>query len=226
MTNHIAVIPARAGSIGLPGKNRLFFDATADFIATQEWFNRIIVSTDDPLIREKALARSFEVRDRPAELSGTSVAIKPVFADLIQTMNIANDDILWLFYLPILYKNAEDFARARSLIEQPDIRSFMSFVPAKVHPYSCWRWDGKEDRMEQYITNDVFRRQDLPSAWMTHHYTCCFRADELPNLNSELVGPSTRPNFIDPITAANLIEVDTPEDLARWKAMKIGQASP
>lgn len=218
MTRHIAVIPARLGSVGLPGKNRLFFDATADFIAAQGWFARTVVSTDDPAVREKALARRFDVRDRPADLAGPAVSIKAVFADLIAAAAIADDDILWLFYLPVLYKNAVDFARARAAAEEPGVRSVISFVPAKSHPYSCWRWDEHEKRLSQYVANDVFRRQDMPPAWMTYHYTCCFRADELPNLNSELVGPATRPIFLDAATAAGLIEVDTPEDLARWRA--------
>ena len=224
MTRHIAVVPARMGSVGLPGKNRLFFDATADFVAGQGWFARAIVSTDDPAIREKAFARRFEVRDRPAELAGPAVPIKAVFADLIPAMNVAADDVLWLFYLPVLYKNTADFARARALAEQPGVLSVMSFVPAKTHPYSCWRWDEAENRLSQYVANDVFRRQDLPPAWMTYHYTCCFRAGELPRLNSELVGSATRPVFLDAATAARLVEVDTPEDLARWRGAQAGSS--
>lgn len=223
MSGHIAVIPARAGSVGLPGKNRLFFDATADFIQSQDWFARVVVSTDDPAVGEKARARNFEVRDRPVDLAGPAVPIKAVFVDLVGPMKIAAADILWLFYLPVLYKNPVDFVRARDLAERAGVRSVMSFIPAATHPYTCWRWDESEGRLSQYVANDVFRRQDMPPAWMAYHYTCCFRTDELPNLNSELVGPATRPIFLDSATAANLIEVDTPEDLARWRKAQIGK---
>lgn len=212
---HVAVIPARAGSVGLPGKNRLFFEATADFIDAQGWFGRVIVSTDDPVVADKARARGYEVRDRPAELAGPAVSIKAVFEDLIPAMQVAADDILWLFYLPVLYKDAADFAHARQAAETPGTASVMSFVKAKTHPFSCWAWDG--GTLGQYIPNDLFRRQDMPAAWMTYHYTCCFRAGILSELNSELVGPATVPIFLDDTTAANLIEVDTPEDLARWQ---------
>lgn len=215
MTRHVAVIPARAGSVGLPGKNRQFFDATADFIDVTPWFERVIVSTDDDIVAGKARARGYDLRPRPAELAGPAVPIKAVFDDVLATMEVAADDVLWLFYLPILYKNAADFERARALAEAPGTTSVMSFVKAETHPYSCWTWDG--DRLGQYIPNDLFRRQDMPPAWMTYHYTCCFRAHALLQLNSELVGPATRPVFLDDATAANLIEVDTPEDLARWQ---------
>jgi N-acylneuraminate cytidylyltransferase len=226
MSRHVAVIPARAGSVGLPGKNRMFFDATADFLDGEGWFDRILVSTDDPVVKDKALARGYEVRDRPAELAGPAVSIKSMFEDLIPAMGVGADDVLWLFYLPVLYKNPADFARARALTEQPGTDSVMSFVKAKTHPFSCWKWDDADGRLDQYIPNDLFRRQDMPSAWMTYHYTCCFRAGALSGLNSELVGPATRPIFLDDTTAANLIEVDTPEDLVRWQRFQAEKAKP
>lgn len=215
MTRHIAVIPARAGSVGLPGKNRMFFDATAGFIDAEGWFGRVIVSTDDPVVADKALGRGYEIRDRPAQLSGPAASIKSMFQDLIPAMAVEPDDMLWLFYLPVLYKDATDFAAARALAERAGTRSVMSFIPAKTHPFSCWKWDGA--RLDQYIENDLFRRQDMPPAWMTYHYTCCFQAGILDQLNSELVGPATVPVFLSEATARNLIEVDTPEDLERWQ---------
>lgn len=215
MTRHVAVIPARAGSVGLPGKNRMFFDATADFIDRAGWFHRVIVSTDDPVVADKTRERGYDLRDRPGELAGPAVSIKLVFEDLIPTMGVGADDMLWLFYLPVLHKDLGDFDRARQVAEVPGTDSVMSFVPAKTHPFSCWKWDG--DRLGQYIVNDLFRRQDMPPAWMTYHYTCCFRAKVLDALNSELVGPMTKPVFLSEETARNLIEVDTPEDLERWK---------
>lgn len=222
MTRHIAVIPARKGSVGLPGKNRMFFDQTADFVASMPWFTRTIVTTDDEVVADMATARGFDLRDRPAELAGPAVSIKAVFEDLIPAMGVSEDDVLWLLYLPVLYKNPADFETARALAEQPGVRSVMSMVKAKTHPFSCWKWDG--GALTQYIDNDLFRRQDMPPAWMTYHYTCCFRAGELLRLNSELMGPGTHPIFLDDTTALNLIEVDTPEDLERWQRFQAEKA--
>ncbi len=223
---HVAVIPARAGSVGLPGKNRMFFDSTADFIASLPWIGRTIVSTDDGVVAEKARERNFDLRDRPAQLAGPAIPIKAVFADLIEAMDIDGDDLLWLFYLPILHKNPSDFEAAREIVERRDADSLCAFVPARTHPYSCWSFDAEQNRLCQYIPNDVFRRQDMAPAWSHHHYVACFRASALASLNNELIGPDTHPFFLDAAAAAPLIEVDTPEDLARWQARQAESSQP
>ena len=52
---------------------------------------------------------------------------------------------------------------------------------------------------------------------MLYHYVCCFRVGEITSLGEELISSYTTPMFLDDETAANLIELDTPEDLERWK---------
>ena len=57
----------------------------------------------------------------------------------------------------------------------------------------------------------------MPPAWMHYHYICCFKIDELSSLNQELLNSRTVPFFLDDKMTENLIEIDTPEDLERWK---------
>lgn len=216
MKNHIAVIPARAGSVGLPGKNRMFFDATADFIEDTPWFSRVLVTSDDELILEMAKARGFEGISRPAKFAGPDVSIRSTFEHLLSTVEVNSDDVLWLFYLPIVYKDVADFELAKELIESGAQDSLIGMCPAPIHPYSCWRID-EDGRLHQYIENDVYRRQDMPEAWTHHHYLCCFRQRAFDSLNSEMIGPNTRPVLLRDQTVDNLIEIDTPEDLERWK---------
>ena len=221
---HIAVIPARMGSEGFPFKNRQFFDVTADFIETLEWLERVIVSTDDPEVDAMARLRGFETQTRPEALAGPAVPIKHVFENLVEAMAISDNDILWLFYLPVLHKAREDFEKARRIIEPGEVRSLCSFVPAKTHPYSCWRYDQATQRLSQYVENNVFRRQDLPPAWQHYHYTYCCFAGELPKLNDELLNAQTYPLFLTAEKAENLIEVDTPEDFERWELFQAQKA--
>lgn len=214
---HLAVIPARKGSVGLPRKNQMFFDRTADFIDTLPWFSGVIVSTDDEVVKEKAHARGYRVHDRPEPLAGPAVPIKAVFEDLIDSLKLGSEEILWLFYIPLLYRDRIHFEEARAIIEKGQKGSLCSFIKAQIHPFYCWRFNEADQILEQYVPNEVFRRQDLPPAWVLYHYVCCFKADEISNLDKELIGPKTVPMFLDDQTAAKLIELDTPEDLERWK---------
>ena len=71
----IAVIPARGGSKGVPGKNikllagRPLIAHTIDQASSVPELDRVVVSTDDREIRATALALGTEVIDRPADLA-------------------------------------------------------------------------------------------------------------------------------------------------------------
>ena len=214
---HIGVIPARAGSIGFPKKNQIFFDNTADFLKDLSWLDEVIVTSDDIVVLDKAKRKKYTVYERSDVLSSSDISIKSVFKDLINSLKIQNDVILWLFYLPILYKNHSDFEQAKTIIEKSEIRSLCTFVPAKTHPLNTWQYDQKNKKLSQYIENDIYRRQDLPFAWMHYHYVCCFKAKELNHLNSELLSSETYPIFLSDDYAKNLIEIDMPEDFEKWK---------
>ena len=61
------IIPARAGSKGVPHKNRLLFNNTADALAEKSgWDNEdVIVTTDDSVIQCLAIYRNYTVNTRP-----------------------------------------------------------------------------------------------------------------------------------------------------------------
>jgi CMP-N-acetylneuraminic acid synthetase len=220
--NHLAVIPARMGSVGVPHKNRIFFDLTADFIDSLSWFDGTIVTTNDPVLKEKAKTCGYRIHDRPKELTGPDVSIKSVFVDLIESLALGAEDILWLFYIPLLYRDRIHFDDARKIIQSNNTGSLCSFIKAQTHPFNCWHFNETDKTLKQYIPNEVFRRQDLSPAWMHYHYICCFRANEISSMNHELINSQTTPLFLDDQTASNLIEIDTPEDLERWK-LKTGK---
>lgn len=216
---HIAFIPAREGSEGFRHKNRIFFANTADFLDSIDWFDRVIVSTNDPDIAEKAEKRNYTVHQRAEDLSGAAVSIKAVIQNVVKENALEPKTIMWLFYLPVLYKSKNDFQEAKQIIEKDAIKSLCSFIPARSHPYNCWKYDNDNNELELYIPNDIFRRQDLPPAWMHYHYLCCFKVSELQNLNSELINQNTHPIFLSNETADQLIEMDTPEDYEKWKKL-------
>jgi CMP-N-acetylneuraminic acid synthetase len=216
---HLAVIPARKGSVGLPHKNRMFFSTTSDFISSLSWINEVIVTTNDSVIKEKANSRGFRVHNRPESLSGPNISIKAVFENLIDFLKLSSEDIIWWFCLTYLDHDQIHFEEARALIEKKESSSLCSFIKAQSHPFYCWRFNEKNRSLEQYIPNQIFRRQDSPPAWMPNHYVCCFKVYELLNLSEDLINSKTVPFFLDDQTAAKLIDIDTPEDLQRWEQL-------
>ena len=218
---HIAVIPARMGSKGFKFKNRKFFSYTVDFLEKISWMQRVIISTDDPEIEETAKKEGYEIHKRPEHLAGPAVSIRSVFESVIKDMDVKKDDVLWLIFLPLLYKNKDDFDECKKIIEQKNVNSLCTFITVKSHPFNCWKYDEKNKELSKYIDNDVFRRQDLPPAWEHYHYVCCFKAGEIKNLNSELINSKTFPVFLKKNITEKLVEIDTPEDYEKWKKLKI-----
>ena len=216
-TKHIALIPARKGSVGFKFKNRLFFDRTADFLDSITWFDNVIVSSNDSDILDKASNRNYLIHHRSNNLSASNTSIKAVMKKVIDDMEVSTDTYIWLFYLPILYKEKADFNNLKKIIMAQSANSFCSFIPAEIHPFNCWMYN--KSKLKQYISNDLYRRQDLPEAWIHYHYLCAFKAKEIDSLNSELISEDTYPIFLDERTSDMLVEIDTPKDYEKWKRL-------
>lgn len=92
----IAVIPARGGSKGLPGKNiKLLNDKpliawSIESALQSKKIDRVIVSTDSDDIKKVAIKFGAEVIDRPAHLSTDEATTISVLEHIIQEIPTAN----------------------------------------------------------------------------------------------------------------------------------------
>ena len=214
---HIAFIPARKGSKGLPNKNRLLFQNGLNFIRSLDWIDEIALSSDDSVLLDIAIDSGVSCIQRPSALSGDNISIKETAVHFVSDLKIESGAIIWLFYLPIVGRQKVDFISAYRLICSSPADSWCSFIPATTHPFNCWRYDSDTHSLQQYVKNSCFRRQDLPDAWMLHHYICAFKAGALVDLNDELVGSRTHPFFMSIDQAMNFLEIDGPDDFDRWR---------
>ena len=97
----VAIVPARAGSKGLPGKNRrdlagtpLYRRAVDQGLAAGA--REVLVSTDDPVILGAEHGPGVTVVERPVELSGDEVPMAPVLVDVLDRAGVDDADVVLL----------------------------------------------------------------------------------------------------------------------------------
>ena len=72
--------------------------------------------------------------------------------------------------------------------------SLCGFTNVITHPFLTWGIKNK--KIFKFVKNNVFRRQDLPKAYSHNHIVCCFKINEIKNLNNELLNVNTFPLII------------------------------
>jgi len=130
-----AIIPARAGSKGIPGKNmRLLggvslLERALRLATASDDVERVLVSTDDAEMH--SLAGRYDAAApglRPAELSGDDVPTAPVIRHLIETANIEAGYLL-LVQPPSPLRTRADLAAILALLaEHPDAPAAVSLT--------------------------------------------------------------------------------------------------
>jgi CMP-N-acetylneuraminic acid synthetase/spore coat polysaccharide biosynthesis predicted glycosyltransferase SpsG len=93
----LAIVPARAGSRGVARKNIRtlnglpLFTHTVRAIIASGIANRVIISTDDEVIKSWASMHGIEFHDRPAELAADQATISDVALDIVSSLNWNGD---------------------------------------------------------------------------------------------------------------------------------------
>jgi CMP-N-acetylneuraminic acid synthetase/spore coat polysaccharide biosynthesis predicted glycosyltransferase SpsG len=96
MNEWIVIVPARGGSVGIPGKNRRAIHGSTlveraidrALAFAPPW--RVIVSTDDPIVADLAEFRGCRLMVRPDTLAGPDATIHDVVAHVLE--NITDDE--------------------------------------------------------------------------------------------------------------------------------------
>ena len=98
----IVVIPARAGSKGVPKKNIKSFlgkplvQHSIDYAKQSHYVKEIIVTTDDKKIKNLSKELNISVIDRPESLSGDKATTESAIEHVIESKNIQDESIIVL----------------------------------------------------------------------------------------------------------------------------------
>jgi CMP-N,N'-diacetyllegionaminic acid synthase len=217
----LGVIPARAGSKGVPRKNvRL---VGGEPLVSWTWraaaevpaIDRLIVSTDD--LEVAALARSAGIEVpflRPPHLASDTASAFQVAEHALGWLECTEgyrpDFVLWLQPTSPL-RTAEDIEGALALAERhPTYSSVMSVCETEHHPF--WTFTVDEQGSLQYINEanrSTTRRQELPRTYRANGAIFLVKRDVL--LAHEIFDPDPTRAYIMPV--ARSIDIDSPWDL-------------
>ncbi len=183
MTQHhrhldvIALVTARGGSKGIPGKNvlpvggRPLIAWTIQAARDSALVRRVIVSTDDEAIAQASVAAGAEVPfTRPAELARDNSSHISVVLHALDWLEVDEGrlpDYLLLLQPTSPLRTADDIDAAIALAGQTRAASVVGVCPAHTHPYLA-KSVSPEGRLTDFLTIDrraYLRRQDLPAAY-------------------------------------------------------------
>lgn len=172
--NILAVVMARGGSVGLPGKSlrmllgRPVLAYTLDHVRESKMISRCVVSSDDAEIlrvaREQGKAES-DLIQRPAELATATSATDPVLRHAVRMVTAGGapePEAVVMLYGNVPVRQHQMIDRCIELLITSGCDSVQTIAPVgKMHPY--WMFDrDASGRIQKHIPNNVFRRQDLP----------------------------------------------------------------
>ena len=171
--NVLAMIPARGGSRGLPGKNvrdlmgRAVICYSVEDALAAERVDRIAVTTDDDKAKDicrQDYSNSVTVIDRPGALADDTARVDDAMRHCCRQMESQYDycaDIVVLLYanVPVRAEGIIDRAVEHLIKTGADSVQTLAEV-GKYHPYWLYQLEG--DRAGKYIDNQMYQRQDLP----------------------------------------------------------------
>jgi YrbI family 3-deoxy-D-manno-octulosonate 8-phosphate phosphatase len=223
----LAIIPARGGSKGIPGKNikdYAGFPLIAYSILAglrSELVTRVVVSTDDEKIAEVARQWGAEVPFmRPEQFAQDNTLDLPVAKHCLDWLaahqDYLPDALVWLRPTsPIRPLDCVDDA-IQMLLEHPQADSVRGVVPAGQNPFKMWMIDEGTQAMIPLLGVDGIAepynapRQVLPAVyWQTGHIDALWT--KTVTVKNSMTGDVILPLMIEPRFT---VDIDIPSE---WK---------
>ena len=187
----LALITARGGSKGLPGKNilpirgRPLIDFTIAAARTAACVDRVVLSTDDDEIARVAEACGCEVPfRRPAALaSDTAKSIDVVLHALDQ---LPNHDLVVLLQPTSPARISTDIDAAVQHMLDSKAQACVTVCEVEESPYWMFRIGSNSRLVPLLETPTATRRQDLPPTFLLNGAVYAARTDALRRLSSFL----------------------------------------
>lgn len=219
----LGLVPARAGSKGVPGKNtRLLGDRpllayTAETALAASGLQRVVLSTEDPAIAELGESLGLDVAFlRPSELAADDTPMIAVLQHAIDALSEPFDAIC-LLQPTSPFRPAGLVDRCIDLLGASDADAVVTMlpVPTEHNPHWVYVRDHRGHlRLATGEASPVARRQDLPAAFHRDGSVYVMRTKGV--LEGRPYGDRIEAVVLDPARHVNIDDLD---DWARAEAL-------
>jgi CMP-N-acetylneuraminic acid synthetase len=183
----VCVIPARAGSKGIPGKNlkpiggRSLLRWAIDVAKQVPEIDRIIVSTDGEEIAAEGRKHGAEVFMRPAELASDRAATSDTLRYHTKQLKEQGYDFRYMVLLEPTtpFRTPKDITDCIKLIENEQLDSVASFSPTPSSPFWAFTLDGHTP--VKLLEGGMVQRQQLPDTYHLNGAVYAYVVDKLPD---------------------------------------------
>ena len=228
--NAVALIPARGGSVRVPGKNVLPLAGhplIAYSIASARdsgVFAEVVVSTDAAEIAEIARAYGATVVERPAALASST---SPDIDWVLHAMRGRDEDAFSILRPTSPFRKAETIRRAWEQFAAGDADSIRAVEIVKQHPGKMWVVEGESMRplLEQGDGEVPYHSTQfaaLPQVWVQNSSLEIARRRVLDATPPTIAGDRVAPFFTE---GHEGFSIDYPEDVERAERLvALGEA--
>jgi N-acylneuraminate cytidylyltransferase len=229
----VALVPARAGSKRVPGKNilplagRPLIAYSIDSARDSGVFTEILVSTDSDEIGDVARDLGATVIERPAEIAGE---VSPDIEWVLHAMKGRTEDAFAILRPTSPFRTTETILRAwQQLLELGDRADSIRAVDrVRQHPAKMWIVEGELmrpviERPDAGTPWHSMQFQSLPEVWVQNSSLEIAWRHVLDGDAPSISGTRVAPFFTE---GDEGLSIDYPEDVARAEAILAALARP
>mgnify|MGYP001582684639 CR=1 FL=1 len=221
----LGLIPARAGSKGIPNKNMVLFNGnplihwTIAAAQNSNYIDEISVSTDDPIIQNYAREKGCNADVlRPCHLATDSASSIDVIKEVLERQD--DFDYVLLLQPTSPLRQSDDIDGCIVMAEQNGLQSLISVTESKEHPFLAYE-QLPTGLLSPFVVRDQnvsLRRQALPPSFRINGAIYLAEVKWLLENSALVTGESH--GYVMPEERS--IDIDTRADLAQAEKLLEG----
>ncbi|WJY00085.1 acylneuraminate cytidylyltransferase family protein [Curtobacterium sp. 458] len=218
----LAVVPARAGSKGVPGKNlrqvggRSLVARAVDAALATPSIDTVVVSTDGPDIADEARAAGARVLHRPADLAGDTASSESALLHVLDVLEQIHDEVPEVLVFLQATSPFTDPADLDAAVHR--VRSGAADVVFAAAPSHAFLWRVDADGRARAVNHDAAvrpHRQDRAAEFRETGSFYVLRVDGFREHGHRFFGRTE----LAVVDAATAVDVDDETDLTVAQAL-------